>query len=54
MAEDATFEKVQNLSDLELASLLCLISQEHCIIDTDPEALDDVVRELQLVGYHGA
>lgn len=51
MADDALLEKVQNLSDLELAALLCLLSQEHCIIDTEPEALDDVVRELQLVGY---
>lgn len=49
MADDALLQKVQTLSDLELAALLCLLSEEHCIIDTEPEALDDVVRELKLV-----
>jgi hypothetical protein len=49
MADKILLEKVQDLSDLELAVLLCLIAQEHCIIDTEPSALDDVVHELQLV-----
>jgi len=50
MADESLINKVHELSDLELATLLCLIAQEHCIIDTDPEALDDLVNELQLVG----
>lgn len=49
MAEDALIDKVQGLSDLELATLLCLTAQEHCIIDTEPDALDDLVLELRLV-----
>lgn len=50
MADEGLLEKVQELSDLELAALLCLTAQEHCIIDTEPDALDDLVLELQLVG----
>ena len=49
MADEELLDKVQDLSDLELATLLCLTSQEHCIISTDPEALDDLVQELRLV-----
>jgi hypothetical protein len=49
MAEEALLDKVQDLSDLELAALLCLVAQEHCIIDTEPDALDELVLELQLV-----
>lgn len=49
MADEGLFNKVQDLSDLELAALLCLVAQEHCIIDTEPDCLDDLVLELQLV-----
>lgn len=50
MADDETLlSKVQDLSDLELATLICLVAQEHCIIETEPDALDDLVRELELV-----
>lgn len=49
MAEESLISKVQNLSDLELATLICLVAQEHCIIDTDPSVLDDLVQELELV-----
>lgn len=50
MANEILIDKVHELSDLELAALTCLVAQEHCIIDTDPEVLDDLVNELQLVG----
>jgi hypothetical protein len=50
MADETLLDKVHNLSDLELAALICLIAQEHCIIDTEPDALDDLVQELELVG----
>ncbi|KMU81990.1 hypothetical protein CISG_09476 [Coccidioides immitis RMSCC 3703] len=43
------YDKLEDLSDLEIALLLCLVSQEHGIIDTDPEAIDDLGRELSLV-----
>lgn len=42
-------EKVQELSDLELAALLCLIAGEHCIIEAEPDLVDAVGEELQLV-----
>jgi hypothetical protein len=41
--------KVQELGDIELAALLCLIAQEHCIIETDEEELENVKQELALV-----
>lgn len=49
MADEALIDKVHDLSDLELAALICLITQEHCIINTAPEVLDDLVQELELV-----
>ena len=49
MAYEALLDKVQDLSDLELAALICLVVGEHCIIDTEPDALDQLVLELQLV-----
>lgn len=49
MADEDLLNKVQDLSDLELATLLCFTNQEHCIIDTEPEAVDDLVQELRLV-----
>jgi hypothetical protein len=42
-------EKVQELGDIELAALLCLTAQEHCIIETDEEELENVEQELKLV-----
>ena len=49
MAEKTLLDKVHDLSDLELAALICLVAQENCIIDTEPDALDDLVQELELV-----
>ncbi|CCU75167.1 hypothetical protein BGHDH14_bgh01985 [Blumeria hordei DH14] len=49
MADNSLVQKVQNLSDIELAVLICLVNQEHCIIKTVPVSIDDLVRELQLV-----
>lgn len=49
MADEELINKIHELSDLELAALICLIAEEHCIIDTDPDALDDLIEELQLV-----
>jgi hypothetical protein len=37
------------LSDLELALLLCLGGQEHCLIETDHGSINDVAAELALV-----
>ncbi|KAK3359969.1 hypothetical protein B0T25DRAFT_534334 [Lasiosphaeria hispida] len=42
-------QKVHNLSDLELAALLSLISREHCLVSTSPEAVDELTEELRLI-----
>lgn len=49
MADENVLKKVHNLSDVELAALLSLISREHCLISTPPDALDDLIEELLLV-----
>ena len=49
MADENLLEKVHKLSDLELAALICLVAQEHCIIDTEPDAIDELVQELEQV-----
>ena len=43
-------DRIHGLCDLELAILLCLVAGEHCIVETDPDGLDDLEQELQLVG----
>ncbi|KAK5241148.1 hypothetical protein LTR16_009710, partial [Cryomyces antarcticus] len=42
-------DKVQQLSDLELATLLCLVAEQHCIIQAEEDSLDDLEQELALV-----
>jgi len=44
-------DNVQDLSDLELATLLCLIAKEHCLFETADEFMDDLASELALVCY---
>lgn len=46
---DEILDKAHDLSDLEIAVLLCLIGKEHCLISTPPDALNDLTEELQLV-----
>lgn len=42
--------KIQDLSDLELATLLCFVADQHCcIVQADEDQLDRVGRELELV-----
>ncbi|PGH27680.1 hypothetical protein AJ80_00695 [Polytolypa hystricis UAMH7299] len=43
------FDRIEDLSDLEIAILLCLVAKEHCIIDTQRDVLDDLETELRLV-----
>jgi hypothetical protein len=47
--KDQLTEKVQTLSDLELAVLICLVADQHCIIETEKSLLGDVQEELKLV-----
>ncbi|KAH7318350.1 hypothetical protein B0I35DRAFT_431886 [Stachybotrys elegans] len=49
MADETLLDKVHDLSDLELAVLLCLVSRQHCLISTPSDFADDLVQELQLV-----
>lgn len=42
-------DNVQDLSDLELATLLCLIAKEHCLFEIADELIDDLASELALV-----
>ncbi|KAL1797813.1 hypothetical protein ACET3X_004419 [Alternaria dauci] len=48
-SEDHITEKVQSLSDLELAVLICLVADQHCIIEAERDLTRDVVEELKLV-----
>jgi hypothetical protein len=41
--------KAQELDDLELAVLLCLISNEHCIIEAELADIEQAERELQSI-----
>ncbi|KAF2646358.1 hypothetical protein P280DRAFT_512538 [Massarina eburnea CBS 473.64] len=47
-ADSNITEKVQALSDIELAVLLCLITEQHCIIETDEPSLDLLAQEIKL------
>jgi hypothetical protein len=47
--EDPIAIKVQALSDLELAVLICLVADQHCIIDTEQHLINNVEEELRLV-----
>ena len=42
-------EKIQELTDLELAVLLCLVTSQHCIIRTEEDGLGPLEQELRLV-----
>ena len=48
---DHLVDTVQALSDIELAALLCLITDQHCIIESDKESLEDIDREIRLVSF---
>jgi hypothetical protein len=37
------------LSDIELAVLLCLVAEQHCIIESDRHLLDGLEQELRIV-----
>ncbi|KAK3905292.1 hypothetical protein C8A05DRAFT_12862 [Staphylotrichum tortipilum] len=49
MADERLLDKIHSLSDLELATLLCLIAREHCLISTEPNSVDELAEELRLV-----
>jgi hypothetical protein len=49
-SNDKLTVKVQGLSDLELAVLICIVAEQHCIIETSDNLINDVAKELELVG----
>ena len=49
MADDRLLDKIQTLGDLELATLLCLVAREHCLIGTLPDSVDELAEELRLI-----
>ena len=46
---EAVAERAQELTDIELAVVLSLVAKEHCILETEEEAIDALTDELQLV-----
>ncbi len=51
MGPSSIAETVHGLGDLELAVLLSLVSEQHCIIETDAAVVDTVEAELRAVSY---
>ena len=49
--DNSTVNKLEDLSDLEVAVLLCLVAKEHCLIDAEPQAIDQLVDELTTVAF---
>lgn len=45
----AVIDKAQELGDLELAALLCLVGNEHCLVEADPDEIYRLDGELRLV-----
>lgn len=43
--------KLEDLNDLEVAVLLCLVAGENCLIDAEPEAIEQLVNELTTVYF---
>ncbi|MCJ1474770.1 hypothetical protein MMC13_003430 [Lambiella insularis] len=41
--------KIQELTDIELALLLCLLANQHCIIETSKDTLENLEEELTLI-----
>lgn len=39
----------QQLSDLELAAVVCLVADQHCIIKTHEYLIDDLQSEIELI-----
>ena len=47
--DHSVHSKIQELEDLELAILICLIAKEHCIFSTDNQSKHDLRDELRLI-----
>ncbi len=49
MTDESLSQKLHDLSDLELAVLLSLITREHCVLSTPQDDLDNLTEELLVV-----
>lgn len=49
MDDQLLLDHIHDLTDLELAILLSLVANEHCLIETDDQTQDDLAAELGLV-----
>lgn len=49
MDESSLDDIAGQLSDLEVAILLCLAAHEHCLIETTADCIQDLAKELALV-----
>ena len=49
MANWDLLDLAQELSDLEVALLLCLVDNEHPLVETTDDNIGDVAKELALV-----
>lgn len=49
MQDKHLVDKVQGLTDIELALLLSLLAGQHCIIETEEDLIEALAAELQLV-----
>ena len=49
MDDPTLLDRIQDLTDLELAVLLSLVAEHHTLIEARDEALDDLAAELALV-----
>ena len=49
MLPAALIERVQNLTDLELAMLLSLMAGQHCVITAEQGELESMEQEVHLV-----
>lgn len=49
MEASSFVEQVEEMTDLELAVLLSLIAQHHCMIQVDDDLVDDLASELALI-----
>ena len=43
---------VHQLNDVELAVLLSLVARKHCILTTEPECLELLRQQIELVSLH--
>jgi hypothetical protein len=50
MGDSSLIAKIQQLTDLELALLVSLVAGQHCLIEVEHEALNQLQQEIQLVG----